>query len=122
MASGTQRRFTKKERKAFLAETRYIDGEPFATVKGMRIYTNALIDNGQTTLEQCMELLQTCNTQATKKTTLIPCSFCGKKLGLHQCSGCSRSDDIRYCSSECQKAGWPVHKTVCRSKQLRDVQ
>lgn len=117
----TRRRLTDKERKAFLAETRYVDGEPFSTVKGLRIFANALIDNGDATLDSCMELLGACNSRLDKKTTITPCSFCGKRLGLQQCSGCSRIDSTRYCSRECQHAAWPLHKTLCRSKQIRDV-
>lgn len=34
------------------------------------------------------------------------------KTGKHLCSGCG--EEI-YCSKECQKAHWPVHKTACKS-------
>ena len=118
----TRRRLTDKERKAFLAETRYVDGEPFSTVKGLRIIANALIDNGDATLESCMEMLAACNSRLDKKTTITPCSFCAKKLGLQQCSGCSRTDSTRYCSRECQVAAWPLHKALCRSRQTPDVE
>ena len=114
-----RRRLTKKECEALQAESRLEDGEPVCTLKGFRIIANVLIENGDATMERCMEVMQICDAQLTKKTTLIPCSFCGKKFGIFQCSGCSRSDDIRYCSPDCQKAGWSVHKTTCRSKQLR---
>lgn len=112
-----RKHLTEKERQTLLRETRDIDGEPFATVKGMRVYCNLLIDNDETTLERCMPILQKCNEQGKNPTTLVPCSFCGKKFGLQQCSGCSRTDNIRYCSRECQLAAWPEHKAVCASKQ-----
>ena len=122
MARGSRRRLTKSELKTVQAATIDVDGEPFTTLKGMRIIVNALIDNGDATLERCLTLMQSCNDQANKKTTVVPCSFCGKKLGLKQCSGCSRMDNVRYCSSECQKAAWPVHKTACRSRLNLDVE
>ena len=122
MARKGSRCLTKSERKALLAETIDVNGEPFATLKGMKIIANALIDNGDASLERCTTMMQSCNDQANKKTTLIPCSFCGKRLGLKQCSGCSRTDSIRYCSSECQKAAWPAHKALCRSRQILDVE
>jgi hypothetical protein len=104
---------TKKERQALLSEIKYFDGEPFTTVKGMKILCNALIDNDETTLERCLPIMQTCNAQVKKPTTLVPCTFCARKIGLKQCSGCSRTDNIRYCSRECQLAAWPEHKAVC---------
>ncbi|GBE89535.1 hypothetical protein BKA93DRAFT_828711 [Sparassis latifolia] len=53
------------------------------------------------------------------------CSGCGKRKSptviLKKCSGCYWKE---YCSSECQKKDWPVHKTICRERQAtrRDLE
>lgn len=102
----------------------YDDGEPLVTLRGARTLSNLLIDEGSTTLDICMAVLQHCNKQWDKPITLVPCSFCGIKFGVKRCSGCSRTDaeKIRYCSSECQAVAWPVHKTICVSRQTIDVE
>ncbi|KAH7091648.1 hypothetical protein FB567DRAFT_490698 [Paraphoma chrysanthemicola] len=38
------------------------------------------------------------------------CAMCMKEGGK-ACSGCH---DMRYCSADCQKSDWPVHKLVCK--------
>ena len=49
---------------------------------------------------------------------------CGnmKSCGKHQdnaklrlCSGCQGA--IRYCSTECQREDWPIHKSECKERQ-----
>ena len=119
MARGGRRTLSKNERESLKRQTSENDGEPFATVKGMMIYANVMIDNTDTTLERCMDILQSCNARSNKPAMLVPCSFCGKKFGLKQCAGCSKVDSIRYCSRECQVEAWPHHKTVCASRQTR---
>ena len=105
------KRMSKTDREALQAEITDVDGEPFATMKGLRILINALIDDGSGTLERGMAVLQGINKRLDKPKTLIPCSFCGKKVGLKRCSGCS--NHVRYCSRECQLAAWPTHKAAC---------
>lgn len=40
------------------------------------------------------------------------CDWCRKAAShLNRCSRCKRTE---YCSTECQKAAWPQHKTSCR--------
>lgn len=117
-----RKHLTKKERQALLRETIHVDGEPFTTVKGLKFFCNALIDDGSATLERSMEALHLLNARQQKLQTLIPCSFCARKIGLHMCSGCFRTDNIRYCSRECQLAAWPQHKTVCASQHILEVE
>ena len=93
------KRMSKEDREALQAEITDVEGEPFATVKGLRILFNALIDDGSGTLERGMAILQALNDRLDKPRTIMPCSFCGKKLGLKQCSGCS--NHVRYCSRQC---------------------
>jgi hypothetical protein len=38
------------------------------------------------------------------------CVICGKE-GLFKCAGCTRP---RYCSTECQRAHWPIHREDCK--------
>ena len=41
------------------------------------------------------------------------CSCCRKDVGKVQvCSGCKL---VAYCSKECQRKAWPVHKIACKS-------
>ena len=39
------------------------------------------------------------------------CVICGKE-GLFKCAGCTRP---RYCSTECQRAHWPIHREDCKT-------
>ncbi|KAH7379249.1 hypothetical protein DE146DRAFT_761442 [Phaeosphaeria sp. MPI-PUGE-AT-0046c] len=47
---------------------------------------------------------------ATKSAAQL-CALCND-AALKQCNSCH---NIRYCSTECQKADWSVHKIVCKS-------
>ncbi|KAK9899884.1 hypothetical protein P389DRAFT_164967 [Cystobasidium minutum MCA 4210] len=43
------------------------------------------------------------------------CAHCFKVSTTHQrCSGCTVA---YYCSAECQKKGWKLHKTECKDRQ-----
>lgn len=39
------------------------------------------------------------------------CANCGAVTGVKRCSGCL---EIYYCSTECQKFHWTIHKVQCR--------
>jgi hypothetical protein len=41
----------------------------------------------------------------------------GTNMKLGKCSGCQ---SVYYCSQECQKRHWKVHKKVCRSKVTKE--
>ena len=41
------------------------------------------------------------------------CQTCLKRNNLKYCSKCKR---ITYCSAECQKKDWPIHKKSCNKK------
>lgn len=41
------------------------------------------------------------------------CQNCGKSEKLSKCSGCGKS---HYCSSECQKTDWTIHREYCIGK------
>merc|ERR1712080_131364 len=38
------------------------------------------------------------------------CAWCDKPAS----SRCSSCQTIRFCSEECQRACWPIHKTLCK--------
>jgi hypothetical protein len=119
MARGSQAKaLSKKDRDSLMKKTVYHEGEPYANVKGLMILANGLIEAGESTFERCMEILQEVNAQSTKPVTVVPCLFCGKKFGRKLCAGCPNVDTIRYCSKECQVGAWPVHKTICASRQM----
>lgn len=42
-------------------------------------------------------------------------SECGKTSAAVRLRMCSRCKRVRYCSSECQKQHWPLHKSACMS-------
>ncbi len=46
-----------------------------------------------------------------KSKYITNCSACGKLNSKSRCKGCGAA----YCSKECQKRAWPVHKRICGS-------
>ena len=44
------------------------------------------------------------------------CIVCNKDKPLQDCSGCNF---MKYCSTDCQRADWPRHKTKC--KEIKDL-
>lgn len=47
------------------------------------------------------------------------CSFCWKKSDRDDgtsLASCSRCHSVRYCSLECQRSDWPVHRGSCRGR------
>lgn len=39
------------------------------------------------------------------------CAACGEKNPSKKCGNCK---GVGYCSRECQKAHWPIHKKTCK--------
>lgn len=141
MGHGSKKHLTKRERKALALDRRvdevraavmakmenckgvcHVDGEPCVNMTAVRILYNELIDRGDTTLEDGLLALHFIYAKSDAHRTVTPCSFCGKRIGVQLCSGCSKTSNIRYCSQECQKAAWPMHKAVCASKHVLDVE
>ena len=53
--------------------------------------------------------------QAERENARMVCAYCdgiAKKEDFKKCAKCRRA---AYCSKDCQKKHWPVHKTVCKS-------
>ena len=46
----------------------------------------------------------------TKTRIVKSCNMCQKIGKMKRCAGC---EIVYYCSSECQRAHWPVHKSDC---------
>jgi MYND finger len=46
---------------------------------------------------------------------LALCTGCGTPHGLKKCSGCHTA---RYCSRNCQKSDWKIHKKECKQDKL----
>lgn len=51
------------------------------------------------------------STESKRTTAEATCAKCAKPEALKQCSGCRT---LNYCSPECQKAHWPMHKVICK--------
>ena len=47
------------------------------------------------------------------------CALCGKSDG--NVSKCARCKETTYCSAECQRADWKVHKKVCTPPSVKSV-
>lgn len=52
----------------------------------------------------------------TDKPNIIACLGCGKERGLKRCQLCKRA---RFCSQECNKNTWHIHKFMCDSNPER---
>ena len=56
--------------------------------------------------------------QAERENAGMICANCdamASNTHLRKCAACKR---VAYCSKECQKKHWPVHKTVCKSAPM----
>ena len=56
--------------------------------------------------------------QAERENASMMCANCNaiaNNTHLKKCAACKR---VAYCSKECQKKHWPVHKTVCKSAPM----
>ncbi|KUJ14539.1 uncharacterized protein LY89DRAFT_736570 [Mollisia scopiformis] len=65
--------------------------------------------------------------ETTTKPQAQLCAHCQKPANLH-CTRCKDTpilaDDIQpavYCSSECQRASWPTHKSICKRLKMRKM-
>eukprot|EP01116_Phalansterium_solitarium_P009919 TRINITY_DN24265_c0_g1_i1.p2 TRINITY_DN24265_c0_g1~~TRINITY_DN24265_c0_g1_i1.p2 ORF type:complete len:143 (-),score=30.09 TRINITY_DN24265_c0_g1_i1:33-461(-) len=60
-----------------------------------------------------------------RRRMLDPCQHCGKREPRPSAfKKCSRCQEARCCSTDCQRADWKAHKPVCRSAnvaQKRDL-
>mmetsp|Transcript_3048 Transcript_3048/g.3622 ORF Transcript_3048/g.3622 Transcript_3048/m.3622 type:complete len:236 (-) Transcript_3048:327-1034(-) len=59
---------------------------------------------------KCMEQL---NSEAKKMEKIGICFGCMKEFPKMELKRCSRCLDAPYCSMECRKNDWPVHKKTC---------
>ncbi|OAL01043.1 hypothetical protein IQ06DRAFT_347119 [Phaeosphaeriaceae sp. SRC1lsM3a] len=50
-------------------------------------------------------------TQSQPNTGQVLCAMC-PNIGTFRCTGCG---DIKYCSKQCQKNDWPIHKILCKT-------
>ena len=56
--------------------------------------------------------------QAERENAGMTCANCdtmANNMHFKKCAACKR---VAYCSKECQKKHWPVHKTVCKSAPM----
>lgn len=54
--------------------------------------------------------------QDLKKQFVESLPKCGNKCGKYGNKKCSKCKSVYYCSPECQKEHWKVHKTTCKEK------
>jgi hypothetical protein len=108
----TNKHQSKRKRNAALGLDK--DGaEPVITAKGARLLTNALIQQGEGTLERGLHILQNIHDKLGDTKTIVACAHCAARIGIKRCARCPNASTIRYCSSECQLAAWPAHKAIC---------
>ncbi|KDQ09192.1 hypothetical protein BOTBODRAFT_37277 [Botryobasidium botryosum FD-172 SS1] len=51
---------------------------------------------------------------AANEKNAAACAYC-EKIGKSTMPICSRCKLVRYCSAECQRSAWPMHKPVCKA-------
>jgi hypothetical protein len=83
------------------------------TAKDARLLTNALIQQGEGTLERGLYMLQKIHDSLGDGKKIVACAHCAARIGIKRCSRCPKASTIRYCSRECQLAAWPAHKAIC---------
>ncbi len=88
--------------------------ELLVTAKDARLLINALIQQGEGTLERGLYVLQKIHDSLGDGKMIVACAHCAARIGIKRCARCSKASTIRYCSRECQLAAWPAHKAICR--------
>ena len=53
--------------------------------------------------------------QAERENAGMVCAYCNAIANKEPYKKCAKCRHAAYCSKECQKKHWPVHKTVCKS-------
>lgn len=87
-------------------------GEPVKVVSDLRPDLLKNINSSTLTPEDVRQALKASGMKATTKQAL-GCALCGLVTGdLKKCGKCK---SVLYCSAECQKKDWPVHKLACSS-------
>ena len=79
----------------------------------------AVLIGGYATSRFGMDIMSdiwTCNVSrkvdSVKNTSrIVDCSYCRQPA---VCRACSRCQQMKYCSKQCQKADWPEHKSTCK--------
>jgi len=54
-----------------------------------------------------------------KRAKLVNCDACKKTLPYTRMKTCSRCRSAVYCSVECQRGAWPLHKVSCRKQEQK---
>ena len=68
--------------------------------------------NNRVIPEKAVEYLKTMNVLE------LVCSYCNVIAIREYFKKCAKCRHAAYCSIECQKKHWPVHKTVCKSASI----
>ena len=87
--------------------------ESLVSAKDARLLINALIQQGEGTLERGLYVLQKIHDYLGDGKRIVACAHCAARIGIKRCARCPNASTIRYCSRECQMGAWPAHKAIC---------
>lgn len=68
--------------------------------------------------ETCLALNTDLHRRSQKSGVVGKCSVCGKETKEH----CGKCPHVFYCSVDCQKRDWKMHKLVCDRKFVQSVE